>query len=264
MKGEQRGKGGVSLKPSLTAPADIYFPAGSHLENPHAAGAAEPNASVEQPQRTRLPREDGTDIGISSPVPLSDEAVGVITKLRNLKDQDEDYSRWRDVIFKAKVAEARNAQSNDRSEGLDARASRRAMEIEAENSVLNEPEPQPGNHHVNSTREEPISSAPPEPVAADDDGRYCKECFLPLHPDPQPDRLFIFLHAWRYTTKEWSFKTDMPFWAAKGYQWQHSPKGAGALPGEAFSPGSDPAKAFDEITPELSSLGKESVVGLDA
>jgi len=33
----------------------------------------------------RLPRETGEDIGMGSPVPLSKEAVGVITRLRNMK-----------------------------------------------------------------------------------------------------------------------------------------------------------------------------------
>lgn len=32
-----------------------------------------------------LPRETGHDIGMGSPVPLSAEAVNVITKLRNMK-----------------------------------------------------------------------------------------------------------------------------------------------------------------------------------
>jgi hypothetical protein len=33
----------------------------------------------------RLPRETGEDIGLGSPVPLSKEAVQIITKLRNMK-----------------------------------------------------------------------------------------------------------------------------------------------------------------------------------
>jgi tRNA pseudouridine synthase 9 len=33
----------------------------------------------------RLPRETGEDIGMGSPVPLSSEAVGIITRLRNMK-----------------------------------------------------------------------------------------------------------------------------------------------------------------------------------
>lgn len=30
---------------------------------------------------------------------------------------------------------------------------------------------------------------------------FCEECHIPLAPDPKPDTLFIYLHAWRYTTE---------------------------------------------------------------
>jgi hypothetical protein len=36
---------------------------------------------------------------------------------------------------------------------------------------------------------------------------FCTECHIPLAPDPDPSTLFIYLHAWRYTTEnlgEWS------------------------------------------------------------
>lgn len=29
---------------------------------------------------------------------------------------------------------------------------------------------------------------------------FCRECHIPLAPDPKPESLFIYLHAWRYTT----------------------------------------------------------------
>lgn len=51
---------------------------------------------------------------------------------------------------------------------------------------------------------------------------YCPECYLPLHPDPKPERLYIFLHALRYTTSLGCFETDMPTWAAKGWEWDRS------------------------------------------
>lgn len=41
----------------------------------------------------RLPRETGEDIGMGSPVPLSQEAVQVITNLRNMKVSLERNSR---------------------------------------------------------------------------------------------------------------------------------------------------------------------------
>jgi tRNA pseudouridine synthase 9 len=49
--------------------------------------------------------------------------------------------------------------------------------------------------------------------------RYCPECYLPLHPDPKPEKLYIFLHALRYTTSLGSFETEMPDWAAEGWTW---------------------------------------------
>jgi hypothetical protein len=45
-----------------------------------------PNSINESPEKSKLlPRETGHDIGMGSPVPLSAEAVGVITRLRNMK-----------------------------------------------------------------------------------------------------------------------------------------------------------------------------------
>jgi len=49
--------------------------------------------------------------------------------------------------------------------------------------------------------------------------QYCPECYLPLHPDPKPEKLYIFLHALRYTTSLGSFETEMPDWVAEGWTW---------------------------------------------
>jgi tRNA pseudouridine synthase 9 len=46
----------------------------------------------------RLPRETGEDIGMGSPVPLSQEAVQVITNLRNMKVSFECKFRMRDDV----------------------------------------------------------------------------------------------------------------------------------------------------------------------
>ena len=58
-----------------------------------------------------------------------------------------------------------------------------------------------------------------EPMKGDDGMLYCPECYLPLHPDPKPEKLYIFLHAFRYTTSLGSFESDEPEWAAKGWMW---------------------------------------------
>ena len=58
-------------------------------------------------------------------------------------------------------------------------------------------------------------------VREENDGAlYYEECYLPLHPDPPPERLYIFLHALRYTTSLGVFETEMPEWAAEGWEWE--------------------------------------------
>lgn len=64
------------------------------------------------------------------------------------------------------------------------------------------------------------ASDPPLTKSQEEDLRYCAECYLPLHPDPKPDKLYIFLHALRYTTSLGRFETDMPDWAAEGWVWE--------------------------------------------
>ena len=51
---------------------------------------------------------------------------------------------------------------------------------------------------------------------------YCPECYLPLHPDPKPEKLYIFLHALKYTISLGEFSTEMPNWAAAGWEWDQS------------------------------------------
>ncbi|KAJ2082200.1 DRAP deaminase [Coemansia sp. RSA 988] len=51
-------------------------------------------------------------------------------------------------------------------------------------------------------------------VCANSDGpRMCELCANPNMPDPTPDQLCIWLHAWRYSGPGWSFKTPLPGWA---------------------------------------------------
>ncbi|KLO15405.1 pseudouridine synthase [Schizopora paradoxa] len=176
-----------------------------------------------------LPRETGHDIGLGSPVPLSSEAVGIITRLRNQKDEDEDWSRWRDVVFRAKgalkprnvgaipSANQRDYISHDQTNpGAD-------TTFEPHNRANSSAEQDTESGLVDSFNNVTLTSkatkdSQPE-VTENADLPYCPECYLPLHPDPNPEKLYIFLHAIRYTTSLGSFETDMPEWAAKGFQW---------------------------------------------
>jgi len=92
-----------------------------------------------------------------------------------------------------------------------------------------EPEPEVGPTGLPQLSEEEVLKkvAKMEPLAdpaavIHSDNLYCPECYLPLHPDPKPERLYIFLHALKYTTSLGSFETEMPEWAQEGWNWDQS------------------------------------------
>ncbi|GBE78482.1 hypothetical protein SCP_0113710 [Sparassis crispa] len=212
------------------------------------------------PRRKLLPRETGHDIGMASPVPLSAEMVGIITRLRNMKDEDEDWSRWRDVVFRGKAALAPHGvfaplpPQNRRRKGgpaklptpddtgIKASSNTKPEDKNLEPVQLTQQEAlaklacfQPSTPPVTlspsgSSSVATLHCVTPEPtlLPVDDlvspadapkQALYCRECYLPLHPDPKPDRLYIFLHALRYTTNLGCFETEMPDWAAEGWVW---------------------------------------------
>ncbi|KAG0003437.1 hypothetical protein BGZ80_002652 [Entomortierella chlamydospora] len=44
-------------------------------------------------------------------------------------------------------------------------------------------------------------------------GEFCSVCGLPSRADPEPDKRIMYLHAWKYQAKDWSFETELPGWA---------------------------------------------------
>ncbi|KAF7350891.1 PseudoU-synth-2 domain-containing protein [Mycena sanguinolenta] len=365
--GESLGKGGIDTTPSDERSAPVPPP---HLEqhtavtgNPESLTRVMPqSATTDQvpavPSTKLLPRETGEDIGLCSPVPLSSQAVGVITQLRNMKDEDEDWGRWRDVVFRVKgalspanmkivqVPQNRRRRGNAKfvsnpnepapgatsagntatigspppafagarilgASTSDASPASTSTMVEstasfvapdqgvpivhgsratttstsqAEGAVLDDsiaassssslPDSTATMHisHVGETVSDNeislasssaslLASAHPEPAppASEDlsaapqppqpsqftvaeavnrasemeaqaaatttalsENSYCPECYLPLHPDPKPEKLYIFLHALRYTTSLGKFETPMPEWAQEGWEWDRS------------------------------------------
>lgn len=224
----------------------------------------------EEPKKTKLlPRETGHDIGMGSPVPLSAEAVDVITKLRNMKDEDEDWSRWRDVVFRTKAAlnpkgmraptpppqnkrkRGSSAFPEDKNQKQPQTTAVGSTTIAEEAAELPRPAekgvPDNDNDETQTSRTaspEPVQLTPEDALARlkivenpDEPEQtkgtvtlqqdttqmhYCPECYLPIHPDPKPERLYIFLHALRYTTSLGSFETEMPMWATNDWIWDRS------------------------------------------
>jgi hypothetical protein len=144
--------------------------------------------------------------------------------LKNLfQDGDEDWSRWRDVIFKAKGAliprdikiKAAPPQNQRKRGGPAAIESEIPPTTPQTGPQLTEEEVAVKMNDAKAT-EGTGENLPP----LDENGhQYCPECYLPLHPDPKPEKLYIFLHALRYTTSLGPFETDTPDWAAEGWTW---------------------------------------------
>jgi tRNA pseudouridine synthase 9 len=247
--GASLGRGGLDTTPSdiRAAPA-----APSHLDS----GAEVGDSS--------LPRETGHDIGSGSPVPLSAEAVGVITRLRALKDADEGWARWRDTAFRGRgalrpstVVRGPDVTERARREEGKKAAKKRAKKAQAVGTDDTTLPPKVSGVDTAPPPDEPVPARttaqvmavyahiPAQPPTAGDDGTaplpetaraapfvdeleptlmledatYCAECFLPLPPDPTLDKLYIFLHALRYTSALGTFATDLPEWAAADFTW---------------------------------------------
>ncbi|KAH9935201.1 pseudouridine synthase [Epithele typhae] len=275
--GDKLGKGGIDTTPSDERSAP-QAPAHLVLDGPNPESLSpSPNQSGDAPpstERKLFPRETGHDIGMGAPVPLSAQAVDIITRLRNMKDEDEDWGRWRDVVFRAKGklmpsilrAPVLHEPPPKKRAGRrkEKKAAAAAAAAEAEKAALEEPTdatPAPGtdvaveednatapqaeatpvadsapaediNKPAQITEEDVMKLAaedasaasqapPPAPeLIVDKNGMYyCSECFVPLHEDSKPETLYIFLHALRYTTSLGTFETEMPEWAAEGWDW---------------------------------------------
>jgi hypothetical protein len=164
------------------------------------------------------------------------------------KDEDEDWSRWRDVVFKTKarlhpmgMPTQKLPPQNRRKRGGPAWVDTPPDEkpkpqsspfTEEEALVILDPSSSPAENpllRVAPPPDAPTESGRAKQVAAqiavqeeNDGALYCSECYLPLHPDPPPERLYIFLHALRYTNSLGIFETEMPEWAAEGWEWDRS------------------------------------------
>ncbi|KZT67641.1 pseudouridine synthase [Daedalea quercina L-15889] len=222
--GKQLGKGGLDLTPSdaRTAPAPPRELGLSVADNPEglsrkSAGIAWPDGSHSIKSHNRsnvtstaapkpLPRETGHDVGMSSPIPLSAEMVGIIMRLRNAKDEDGGWSRWRDVAFLSKGTLSLYGTNEPQSP-------QEPSDIPLPPPVMLTDSPA----CVSAALLEPASVSTTDVTPGEGDAAsHCPECYLPLQPDPKPEQLYICLHALRYETPYGSFETEMPEWAAEG------------------------------------------------
>lgn len=56
-----------------------------------------------------------------------------------------------------------------------------------------------------------------------DDDTRCSECSCSLILGKNYEQLCIYLHAWRYKTKDWEYETELPFWAKEDFDDDKAP-----------------------------------------
>ncbi|KAI9249841.1 DRAP deaminase [Helicostylum pulchrum] len=54
-------------------------------------------------------------------------------------------------------------------------------------------------------------------IVENDDDTRCSECSCSLVLGKNYEQLCIYLHAWRYKTKDWEYETELPFWAKEDF-----------------------------------------------
>lgn len=125
-----------------------------------------------------------------------------------LQDEDEDWSRWRDVVFRAKGAlKPRNvgaipsaSQKESDSDGGTTQAMDAGdLSTSDASGATQQPDEASLTEAMNGvTLASTGSDEKSTPIVTTDPNLlYCPECYLPLHPDPKPEKLYIFLHAVR-------------------------------------------------------------------
>lgn len=73
-----------------------------------------------------------------------------------------------------------------------------------------------GRHHVDDPL--PDSTVSPLRRPAHIPEGFCQQCFVPLPDDPDPETLFIYLHAWKYETVGLgAWETPLPRWASENW-----------------------------------------------
>ena len=110
-------------------------------------------------------------------------------------------TRWKEVVFTAKQAqEALESPSSAPISRADIPHARTIqMQTRGRRSL---PDPLPDEHVSVMRRPDHIPEG------------FCQTCFVPIADDPDPETLFIYLHALRYTTEALGvWETPLPRWA---------------------------------------------------
>ena len=142
-------------------------------------------------------------------LPLTPAALHAINVLRAQKDSDDGWSRWRDM----KGMEIARAAAASGPTGV-----RSLVELDTVPD-LSVPSLAPSTAPASTTPYvAPIGMPVDIKSVQEDPSAFCSKCYVPLVKDPRPEQLFIWLHALRYTTTEWDWKSEIPYWARESWE----------------------------------------------
>lgn len=146
--------------------------------------------------------ETNEDARLVYKLELSAAATTAIQTLKDVRDAEDGWARWRDMKG---VELARAAGTSGDPDSPFAPSPSTADHVHTPVSV-----PQ--------TLFSDSSNVPDDIAAPESDDAFCSTCFLPLIKDPLPEQLFIWLHALRYQTTEFDWKSPEPAWAAEDFE----------------------------------------------
>ncbi|GAA5827962.1 hypothetical protein JCM11251_005669 [Rhodosporidiobolus azoricus] len=157
-----------------------------------AASPSSPSSQSAEPSATTS-ADPSADLDRKPHDPsLTALAARAISALREVRDKDDGFARERDM------------------EGIE-RARKELVGGKNKMSIDAAPEGQGGEGEAEEVVEEDQEDGHGK-------GGFCRTCFTPLLPDPEPQQLFIWLHAMRYTTLDWDWKSELPYWAEADYE----------------------------------------------
>ena len=139
-------------------------------------------------------------------LPLTTAALHAINILRAQKDSDDGWSRWRDMKG-VEIARAAAAGGTTKLRSL--------VDVETPANLL---APSTALPEPTTPRRTPEGMPVDIKSVEEDPSAFCATCYVPLVKDPRPEQLFIWLHALRYTTTEWDWKSEIPYWARESWE----------------------------------------------
>ncbi|TKY86204.1 hypothetical protein EX895_005029 [Sporisorium graminicola] len=155
------------------------------------------------------------------------EVEMIVDAIKGDQDGQEDWARWKDeVLFKDMIA--KEGLENVNVPGPNGRSSRPSDELLKR--ALQKLEQEKGDLPSKGlNRPLDIETAWQKRVR-EQSSDFCAECKIPLLPDPKPEELYIYLHAIKYWTDEWSFEDALPWWAREDWK-STTPHGSGTAAG---------------------------------